>query len=381
MKCISMCALQGFNHSCKCNSLITYQHNDLSLHVQAQLEYYKVITTGHPKHFSHNLNKDFHPDTTFAYKNSDTPGVMHRSFKLQNFKIFNSTLKEEDLPQHLIDSIDSVEPYNGVEQISIDEDINDAVIGDTNSVLQINVSEKDIDEISSSAASIEITEEEKTKLAKRQREINTTSSSESTLPPAKKIKRVIMAPPELDEPPARPSQFVVRLVPDIEDVHLFSKEHGHLIHKSVLAQLKKAEDPLVKFEYCDFERGRYKFVCPNLTAKEWAMNIVPNLQDLWKNPKLKAIDCGETPRLIRATAIVDNPPPDTLDFFDDIEFKNDNIDTNNWRPFNKKKIGNKTIFFFGIDEKSVKDLKTIGFKPYFAHSRIKISIEENKRNY
>lgn len=84
--------------------------------------------------------------------------------------------------------------------------------------------------------------------------------------------------------------------------------------------------------------------------------------------------------MVRATAIVDNPSPQTLDFFDEIEFKNDTLDTNNWRPFNRKKIqGDKTIFFFGIDEKSVSDLRALSFKPYFANSKIKISIDDNKR--
>lgn len=191
----------------------------------------------------------------------------------------------------------------------------------------------------------------------------------------------MISPPEVDELPARPARYVVKIVPDIEDIHLFTKAHGSIIHNSVKAQLKKVNDPEVKFDFCDFDRGRYKFVCPNLTAKAWAMNVVPILTDLWKDPKIKAIDCVEVPRLVRATAIVDNPAPDTLEFFDDIDLKNEGIDTNNWRPFNRKKLGlEKTILIFGIDEQSAKNLKAIGYKPYFASSRIRISIDAVKEN-
>lgn len=110
------------------------------------------------------------------------------------------------------------------------------------------------------------------------------------------------------------------------------------------------------------------------------MNVVPLLTDLWKDPKLKEIDCGEMPRLMRATVIFENPAPDVFDFFDEIELKNDTIDTNHWRPFNKRKIqGDRTIAFFGVDEKAVMDLKAIGFRPYFSNSRIRISIDDENR--
>lgn len=69
-----------------------------------------------------------------------------------------------------------------------------------------------------------------------------------------------------------------------------------------------------------------------------------------------------------------------MEFFDDIELKNETVDTNYWRPFKAQKMkGNRTILFFGIDEKSAKDLKAIGFKPYFAMEKIRISVDDDKR--
>lgn len=89
----------------------------------------------------------------------------------------------------------------------------------------------------------------------------------------------------MDDKPPRPETHVVKLVPDIPDVHLFSKAHGEIIHSSVLKQLSTIRNPDIKFEFCNFERGRYKFACLNETAKNWAMNVVPSLTNLWKDPK------------------------------------------------------------------------------------------------
>lgn len=198
-------------------------------------------------------------------------------------------------------------------------------------------------------------------------------------PPAKKIKKITMAPPESIIKAEEYPKQLVRLVPDLENVHLFSKAHLDILHKSIIEALKACKNPKVVYEFCNPDRGRYKFVCPNEEAKEFAMNIIPTLKNLWPNPKIKAIDCGSIPRMVRASVVFNNPPPEILDFFEDIDLKNETIDTNEWRIYNKKKIqGNKTIFFIGIDEKSVEDLKAIGNRPYFVNGRTKITIENNQ---
>lgn len=102
------------------------------------------------------------------------------------------------------------------------------------------------------------------------------------------------------------------------------------------------------------------------------------LTDLWADPLIIAVDCGLVPKTIRATVTFPNPAPETLEFFEDIDLKNDSVDTNEWRAYGKKKIpGNKTVIFLGVDEASVEALKRIGFRPYFAHGRIKVTIDNN----
>lgn len=265
--------------------------------------------------------------------------------------------------------------------LSDEEDITEQTDSDITIVDQSTILEKDITEISRSAANLELENHNKPTNAKRQRE--TSEEGEKSLnnstngPPLKKSKNVMMEPlePAVSQAQLPPKQ-IVRLVPDIENIHLFTRSHLDVLHKSVMVALKACKNPNVKFDFCLPERGRYKFICPNEDAKDFAMNIVPTLTDLWPNPKIKAIDCGNVPRMIRASVIFSNPPPETLDFFEEIDFKNENIDTNNWRAYGKKKIqGNKTVIFIGVDDLSVENLKAIGFRPYFANGRTRITIE------
>lgn len=239
--------------------------------------------------------------------------------------------------------------------------------------LELTITDKEVIDLSEQTASINL------KQAKRLREtsLEDTASLNSSVksPPIKKIKKIMMDPPELPEVTESAKQ-VVRLVPDLEDVHLFGKTHLEMIHKNVLKILKNEKNPAIKFDFCNHERGRYKFVCPNEDSKNFAMNIVPKLTELWKDPKVAAVHCGAVPKMIRASVTLANPVPDILDLFEDIDAKNEAIDTNEWRIYSRKKTqGNKTVIFFGVDAKSAENIKAVGFRPY-AHSRIRINIDD-----
>lgn len=263
------------------------------------------------------------------------------------------------------------------DDVSLDSDIDyDSIelTGETEERLELSVTEQEIADISDRAANLELFNN------KLLREYSTEESSNSTRlftkgPPPKRMKKVTMAPIEPDAPKAPPKQ-VVRLVPDLEDVHFFSKTHLELIHKNVVKVLKNEKNPNVKYDFCNQERGKYKFVCPNQDSKNFAMKIVPLLQELWADPKIKATDDGEIPRMVRASITFDNPMPEMLEFFEEIECKNDDIDTNEWRIYSRKKIqGNRTVTFLGVDEASVEKLRAVGFRPYYASSRIRINID------
>lgn len=171
---------------------------------------------------------------------------------------------------------------------------------------------------------------------------------------------------------------LVLLLPDVEVDSLFSSKQCEKLQASVNKAVKAEPNPQVKFEFSGPDRGRFKFVCPNLVAKEWAMNIVGKLKDIFENPKIKAVDSGIMPKLYRASISFNDKPPNMVDLFMGIENKNETLDTLHWRQYTKKKIQDRrTIVFIGIDEASVAALKAIGFRPYFEQGRIKIKIEEN----
>lgn len=212
---------------------------------------------------------------------------------------------------------------------------------------------------------------------KRQRNSSTDNSlnCSETLPPLKRPKIIVMSDVEEE---IKVEHHLVLLLPDVEVESLFSIKHLEKLQASVNKVIKTETNPQVKFEFSGSDRGKFKFVCPNPIAKEWALNIVSKLTDIFDKPKIKAVDHGIVPKLHRASITFTDKPPNLVDLFEGIEAKNETLQTLHWRQYTKKKVqGNKTIIFIGIDETSVSALKAIGCRPYFEHTRIKINIQEN----
>lgn len=59
------------------------------------------------------------------------------------------------------------------------------------------------------------------------------------------------------KPPISPVKQIVRIVPDIGDVHLFCKTHLELIHENVVKVLKNEKTLNTKCDFCNPESGRY----------------------------------------------------------------------------------------------------------------------------
>lgn len=80
-----------------------------------------------------------------------------------------------------------------------------------------------------------------------------------------------------------------------------------------------------------------------MEAKEWALNIVPKLTDIFEKPKIKAVDRGILPKLIRASITFNDKPPNMVDLFEGIENKNETLDTLHWRTPRRKFKGTKQL--------------------------------------
>lgn len=160
-------------------------------------------------------------------------------------------------------------------------------------------------------------------------------------------------------------------------MHLFSPKHGEKITQSVQEAIKTEADPEVKFEFTGFDRGRYKLVCTKDPTRQWAMGIIPKLKGLWNDAKIKAVDVGIIPKLIKASITFTGRAPETLTLFEGIENKNEGIETLHWRAYRHMKVrGDKTVIFLGIDEASLKPLRDLGYRPYFEGGRIRIVIKD-----
>ncbi|KAG4076861.1 hypothetical protein HA402_006571 [Bradysia odoriphaga] len=190
-------------------------------------------------------------------------------------------------------------------------------------------------------------------------------------------RKIIMASSD-EESVVKPDLHLVLVAP-ADDECIFSKTQGDKIAGKVAAALKAEENSDVKIEFSGPDRGQFKFVCSNESAKKWAMSILPKLEGLFDKMKLKIIDQGIIPKLVKASCIFNNKVPNFVDFCEEMERKKDNLDTLHWPPYNNSKIkGERTILFFGIDEASSAALKNIGFRPYYETGRIKITVVQNK---
>lgn len=184
--------------------------------------------------------------------------LQRHAFMVMSSGPFNSTPNEED---HMLASdSEETDHYTAIEVDQVDSS-EEAIDG--------TILDQEISEISLIASQLGI----RTNLAapteniKRQRELEESASSSVNHPPFKKARKIMMAPPEEQENVAREEKYIVRFIPNIVDVHLFSNRHGEILRKSVFKLLKTVKDPKVKFDYCDYERGRFKFVCPNVESK------------------------------------------------------------------------------------------------------------------
>lgn len=229
-----------------------------------------------------------------------------------NDHYFNAKLFDEDILL-ASDKEDNIEVLSGIKPASIVqnniEDLVTPALGDISfnfSKLAVLNSSSKPDPLSEETKSIRISDlrettknpVKKTSGKKRQRDPSLESSpnTSNTGPVNKKPKKLVMVPPPA-ESVIREDKHLVLLLPDSEEVNLFSSKHGEKLSPSVINAIKLETNPEIKFDWTGFERGRYKMVCPNLATKEWALLIVPRLNNLWEDHKIKAIDAGVIPKM------------------------------------------------------------------------------------
>lgn len=110
------------------------------------------------------------------------------------------------------------------------------------------------------------------------------------------------------------------ILPEVEDNLLFTKEHCRIIKAKLNEALFASEEIAeLKFSFSDYDRGRYRVVCLNPASKEWVIQTVPTLTGLWKDAKLKIVQAGTPPKLLRATFTLRFPSPEPGAIFSALE--------------------------------------------------------------
>lgn len=202
-----------------------------------------------------------------------------------------------------------------------------------------------------------------------------TSSDEGLTAPKTKVRRTFAEMLPMAAIVATNS-IVVDIISDKEGEETLSDIHLRTIGNSVNAALF-ADKNFAKllFEFSGPERGKFRIICANKETSEWVTGTVPLLEGLWPGAALKTVVTGPPPTLVRATVNLGFPTMDPNDFFTVINTQNPNINTSNWKLFNRNKPSNgKQIWIIGVDESSIQSLRDVNCRPYCGMSRIRINL-------
>lgn len=175
--------------------------------------------------------------------------------------------------------------------------------------------------------------------------------------------------------------FVVDILPrtkESEEQLLLSAEHCKIIKASFTKQLLLAEEIAdLEFEFAGLDNGRLRLVCENEMSRDWVIDTLPKLTDLWKDASLTAINVGAPPKLVRASFALPYPAPQPSQLFEMISRQNRSLDTKYWRVYNRKRGQNdKQNWFIGIDVESANAIKLLGFRVKFELDKIRFAIDQ-----
>lgn len=189
-----------------------------------------------------------------------------------------------------------------------------------------------------------------------------------------------MAPPKFSEV-VQKKLWVVDIMVDDGENEAMTRDQGKLIEEELTKALFASNDlEALEFDHCGYERNLYRTISSNVETRNWVVATIPGLKfESWPEAKLKIIETGETPKMVRASILLDYPTPDFGEVFSIIEARNRGINTKFWRVYKKNKVEKgKQLWNIGIDEESSKTIKNLGFFVQYGLKKLKISIPDGK---
>lgn len=252
------------------------------------------------------------------------------------------------------------------------EDYSDSEVEDD--TLQQSDLDNSISNIAENLSNVGIEQTEKA--IKRPRSNNT---SMSTPNPTKKLKTLLGSVPTMSDVVKEDEEingFVVDISTPEDKPNLTIDQNKELQVK--ITEALFAEEDISDKKFDDppnFDGQRLRLFCSNETTKNWVVDTMPRLQDLWENVKLVCKVVGPPPKLRRSTIMMPAPTYQPPILFSIISAQNPGIDTTFWKYVSRTKVENhQQIWTIGVDENSVPALKEIKFKPHVGLSCIKISV-------
>lgn len=233
-------------------------------------------------------------------------------------------------------------------------------------------SESSLNRISVNLSNLEVTNS-----SKRNRSIESPEENEgktSSVP--KKLKSTVQMPPLTSEV-VKNDFHIIDVVSYDDTIPFFNDAQGTNIYTAVLKELVKANDiSKINFEDSFLDRGKYRYICSNVVTRDWLLSIIPTITP-WGNAKIKSVNQGAPPNLIKYTAIMKKPLLEPNDIFTLMATQNPNLDTSNWRCSYRSKVekGLQT-WVINVDENSIPALELVDFKPYAGTKRIKLFLKK-----
>lgn len=286
------------------------------------------------------------------------------------FQLFSHYFRFKSLVMST-DDIGSQEENRILESDNEDNDLNTTIIARTPLLRTISL-ESSLNRISSNLSRLEV----ETSSHKRSRaldspeESNPTNSANSN--PGKRLKIVQKMLPLTSEI-VKNDFHIVDIVSDDAAVEFLTTGQGTSIYTAVLKEIMKTQNiSQINFEDSFNDRGKYRYICSNAATRDWLVNIIPTITP-WADAKIKPVNQGPPPTLIKYIINVTLPSLDPGDVFTLMAAQNAKLDTTNWKcTYRSKADHGKQTWIVGVDEKSIEALKEIDFKPYVGTSRMKL---------
>ncbi|KAJ6647596.1 hypothetical protein Bhyg_02819, partial [Pseudolycoriella hygida] len=203
--------------------------------------------------------------------------------------------------------------------------------------------------------------------------------------PNKKLRSSFNPPPTMAEVVKSSTAGHVVDITASEGKPNLSFDQSEQIKASITTALfSEDEDNICKYKFDKpiYDGIRLRLICENDVTKDWLMNTIPKLEGLSKDLSFEAVVIGAPPQLYRESVNVPAKafePPTSL--FSIIGTQN-KIDIKFWKYLSRTKVaGGQQTWFIGIDEKSVDDLREIGFRPHVAYINKSLQIINMSFNF